>query len=281
MAAVREQLFASTFWGIRRPKVALTAGHFVIRLNDPALAFGVDSASDLLECYRRLVAAMEHLQGPILGHIYISLNWQPVGDAIGEPVAETSTPTVHVFLHGDGLLAASGVLQQPAHDRVVYGGPADADSALRQALRSQPSPEAPAPALPTLPGANFRIAELGDVQWTATPEPPTSTLRNLDVEGILDLAATLESLHTRSVPPFSGATLWACEQWDVGDKAATGEGGAATINIFGRRHGGSQNPVADFVRSGALEIPAAEPGAHSPPQARSARQGPSAARLEG
>ncbi|MHA7268165.1 hypothetical protein [Arthrobacter sp. HLT1-20] len=282
MAAVREQLFASTFWGIRRPKAALTTGHFVIRLNDPALAFGSDSAGDLLQCYRRLIAATEYLHGPVRGHIYVSLNWQPVGDAIGEPVAETSTPTVHVFLEGDELPAPSSILRPPAHDRLVEAVTPGADSALRQALHSLDVPETPPPALPS--GA-FRIVQLGGSHWTTAPEPPSVMLRNLGVERILELAATLESLLTRADPPFSGATLWACEQWDGGGPVGMGDGGEATINIFGRRHGGSRNPVAEFVLAGALDLPAAGPNAHRPPPARSTSpplaKDPCAARLEG
>lgn len=248
MSAVREQLFVSTFWSIRRPKAALTAGHFVIRLNDPAIAFSVDSSNDLLDCYHRLVAAMVDLHGPVVAQVYVALNWQPVGDAIGEPVAETSTPTLHVFLHGAGLPAASPILQMPAHDRVPYASPAGADAAVRTALRSEAgSAASPSGALPEV---TFRINELSDVQWTAVLEPSSSTLNTLSAARLLELAATLESFHSRSVPPFSGATLWACEQ------GHDGENGAATITIFGRRHGQAENPVADFSRSGALDIPA-------------------------
>ncbi len=44
----REQLYASTFWGIRRPQFPLTPGHFAIRLTDPSLAF--DWHPPLISC---------------------------------------------------------------------------------------------------------------------------------------------------------------------------------------------------------------------------------------
>ncbi|MEO6530733.1 MAG: hypothetical protein ABI563_04045 [Specibacter sp.] len=253
MSAVREQLLVSAFWSIRRPQAALTAGHFVIRLNDPAMEFSGDSAGDLLHCYHRLVGAMEQLHGPVVAQIYVALNWQPVGDAIGEPVAETSTPTVHVFLQGARLPSVSSILQLPAHDRVPHDGATETDSALREALHSQTGPAAGVAGLP--PSPTFSVKELSDVQWTAVLEPRSPTVRSMGVERLLKLAATLESLHARAAPAIAGATLWACEQWTAGGKGAVDGNGAATINLFGRRHGHGENPVADFVLSGALDVP--------------------------
>lgn len=252
MSAVREQLLVSAFWSIRRPQAALTAGHFVIRLNDPAMEFSADSAGDLLHCYHRLVGAIEQLHGPVVAQIYVALNWQPVGDAIGEPVAETSTPTVHVFLQGARLPAVSSILQLPAHDRVPHDGAAETDAVLRAALHSQTGPAAGVADLP--PGSAFRINELSDVQWTAVLEPCSPTVGSMGVERLLELAGALESLHARAAPAIAGATLWACEQWDAGGNGAVAENSAATINLFGRRHGHGENPVADFVLSGALDV---------------------------
>ncbi|MDD0859278.1 hypothetical protein NHF46_19215 [Arthrobacter alpinus] len=72
----------------------------MIRLNDPSIAFGPDSAADLLRCYGALRRALTELVGATGAQLYISRNWQPVGDAIGEPVAETSTPRYTPFLCG-------------------------------------------------------------------------------------------------------------------------------------------------------------------------------------
>ncbi|NVM97078.1 hypothetical protein [Arthrobacter sp. SDTb3-6] len=282
MAPHRTQLHSSTFWSARRPKLPLTEGHLVLRLNDPALAFGTASAADLLNCYGRLRRALAALKGATAAQLYLALDWQPVGDAVGEPLAETSTPTLHLFFHWPGGTAPAGPLRLPAHRRMAAPGTGELDAELRgrlaglpssgtgatpesavsrRALGEGPRPGDPPPGAdrsweppgwadrpfhiepaPPRPGEPFRGGH-----WTAIPRFPAPTLDRLAPAALLTLAETMQRLASHPHPGRQGLAVWATDDW--------GSPAPATLHIFARRHGGSSPLLAGFVAGGGLDLP--------------------------
>ncbi len=277
VSAVREQLFASTFWSARRAKFPLTEGHFVLRLNDPAIEFGPASAADLLRCYGHLRLALAELAGATAAHLYIALNWQPVGDAVGEPLAETSTPTLHAFFFFPGSTTASSVLRLPAHLRVAAGCAGGLDARLRAWNGGKVADTDPAPALPPdpaqprpgdpAPGQDrsweptgwedrpFHIEPAWPTagepfrggHWTAIVRSRLGSLDRMDPAALVDLAATMQALASHSRPAFQGVTVWVRDVWESPTPA--------TFHIFARRHGQGTAQVADFVAHGGLDFP--------------------------
>lgn len=267
----REQLYASTFWGVRRPQFPLTPGHFVIRLADPSLAFGPDSAGDLLHCYGRLRQALTALRGATAAQLFISRNWSPVGDAIGEPLSETSTPTLHAFISWPGSPLAAAALRLPAHLRAATAPDADQDEALRLWSGSKGplrEPEGPtrgptrashaqdaaaaaqgvalwqsrAFAVQAAPAANAGTSRTQ--HWTAVPRQSVKSLDGMGTDALLELAAGVEQLAWNANPRHAGMTVWATDVW----------GGGTSIDIFGREHGQATNQLAEFVTHGGLGL---------------------------
>jgi hypothetical protein len=282
VAQIRTQLYSSTFWSARRPKFPLTEGHLVLRLNDPAIAFGEDSAADLLHCYGRLRRALASLRGATAAQLYMSLNWQPVGDSLGEPLAETSTPTLHVFFHWPGSTTPATTLGVPAHQRVAAEGTGELDGALRSWLdgartSSGMSEDLPAADLPVTsaaprpgdpapgedrtwepPGWEDRPFHIEPARpgpgepfhgghWTAVPRFPAATLDRLDPAALVELAGTLAKMVSQSRPKFQGSTVWATDPWDAPIPAV--------LHLFGRQHGESPRMLPDFLASGGLDLP--------------------------
>lgn len=269
--AAREHLFASTFWGVCRPKFPLTPGHFVIRLNDPSLAFDAASATDLLRCYGRLRQALVDVSGATAAQLCMSRNWQPVGDAIGEPVSETSTPSLHTFFTWPGSPKASAALKLPAHQRVRSGETAALDAALREwAAEASGCPADPSPAPSTEQAPEATDPEIGlsagpwtsraflmeAVQeipgspaaaghWTAVPRGAVDSLDAVGAEALLELAAGVEELAWNSSPRHAGMTVWANDVW----------GTPAVIHVFGRQHGSGGGQLAAFAQAGGLDLP--------------------------
>lgn len=284
--AAREHLFASTFWGVCRPKFPLTPGHFVIRLNDPSLAFDAASATDLLRCYGRLRRAMVAASGATAAQLCMSRNWQPVGDAIGEPVSETSTPSLHTFFAWPGSPTASAALKLPAHQRVRSGETAALDAVLREWAGGDlghPADPAPAPGtgqttestdpepgLSAGPWASraFLVEAVGENpghpdtagHWTAVPRGAVDSLDAVGAEALLELAAGVEELAWNSNPRHAGMTVWANDVW----------GTPAVVHVFGRQHGSGGGQLAAFAQAGGLDLPVrADTG-----QGKSARPSP-------
>lgn len=273
MPVAQEQLFTSTFWSIRRPKAPLTDGHFVIRLNDPSIAFGPNSAADLLHCYGALRRALTERVGATGAQLYISRNWQPVGDAIGEPVAETSTPSLHTFFVWPGSTTAASALVRPAHQRTAVQSTEEVDDGLRQWLASntvaQPGEhsgellpdDSRAPAEPSLPaegapeewenrafhveaarpnpGAEFRVGH-----WTAAPQSSVDSLDQVGTAALMELVQGIEDIAWHTSPRHAGISVWATDLW----------GTSPTIEIFGREHG-NDDRLASFVDAGGLDLP--------------------------
>ncbi|MET4003297.1 hypothetical protein ABIB48_002017 [Arthrobacter sp. UYCu511] len=279
MPTAREQLLASTIWGIRRPKFALTPGHFLLRLNDPAIPFDHQSATDLLHCYGHLRRALTELTGATAAQLHLSLNWQPVGNAIGEPLAETSTPTLHTFFAWPGSRAASAVLALPAHERSAVSNNRELDDQLRDwrdgRLQAPPAAPVESPSVLThAPLANESLSEAAHSwepegwaerpfhvepahpgpglpfrggHWTAVPRFSAGPLDTLGPDSLVVLAETMTGLGTNSQPPFQGMTFWATDVWS--------SPAPSTIHLFGRQHGGAPSLLSEFVTRGGLELP--------------------------
>ncbi|MDQ0277725.1 hypothetical protein QO003_002028 [Arthrobacter silviterrae] len=281
MPQLQTQLYSSTFWSARRPKFPLTEGHLVLRLNDPAIAFGPDSAAGLLHSYGRLRKALTAVCGATAAQLYMSLNWQPVGDAVGEPLAETSTPTLHLFFHWPGSTTAATALRLPAHQRTAAAGTEALDAELRSWLAGteragQEWPvEAETPFPDPLPGRRpgdpapgqdrsweppgwedrpFHIEPVRPISgepfrvghWTAISRFPTPSLDRLAPASVVELAGTLQGLASHSRPAAHGCTVWATDIWDAPDPA--------TLHLFTRRRGEADGLPRDFVAAG-LDLP--------------------------
>lgn len=270
--AAREHLFASTFWDVCRPKIPLTPGHFVIRLNDPSLAFDAESATDLLRCYGRLRRAVMDASGATAAQLYISRNWQPVGDAIGEPVSETSTPSLHTFFAWPGSPTVSAALNLPAHLRVPSTETASLDDAVRdwadgasgclidQALAPRTEQAAEMPGSEDAPisgpwiSRTFLVETAQEIpghpaatgHWTAAPRREVGSLDEVGTEALLELAAGVEEMAWNSSLRHAGMTVWASDVW----------GTPAVIHIFGRQHGSDGGQLAAFAQAGGLDLPA-------------------------
>lgn len=277
MAPIRTHLYSSTFWSARRPAFPLTEGHFVLRLNDPSIAFGPDSAADLLHCYAHLRRAFTAVAGATAAQLYISLNWQPVGDAVGEPLAETSTPTLHVFFAFPDSTTAASALRLPAHRRVASVATGALDGELRAWQAGMPSdastetipghnPPGPLPGDPA-PGRDgpwepeawserpFHIAPVGPGpgepfragHWTAVPRFPAASLDGAGPQALLALAGLMEKMPSHASPPFQGVTVWANDEWN--------SPAPAILHLFARQHGNDPQQVAGFVAAGGLDLP--------------------------
>ncbi|MGO4433232.1 hypothetical protein AB4Y88_08030, partial [Paenarthrobacter sp. RAF9] len=145
----RRLLYRSAFWEIARPRHPLTAGHVLLRLSDPSTEFAYPSATDWLLCHNLIRTALRDVMGVVRCPIMFTYRWHPLGAAIGEPVAESSTPTFHLFGRGPGETTTPGhQLLLPAHRRA--GEPLErleaTDDAIRDALvRARPAATAPLP----------------------------------------------------------------------------------------------------------------------------------------
>ncbi len=286
MPLPRTHLCASTFWSVRRPKATLTQGNFVLRLNDPALAFDLDSATDLLRCYGHLRRALIELSGATAAHLYLALNWQPVGDALGEPVAETSTPTLHVFFTLPGSTTAASALTLPAHQRTLETNTEELDARLRSwhdgrvaatpvhTREPEPKPESEPEPKPKQLAATMqeqdRMALAWESRafhiepshpapgmpfcgshWTGVPRQPVASLDETSPAALLELAQGMAVLASHARPAFAGVTVWVCDDW--------ASPAPQTFHIFGRRHGDATQQLATFVTGGGLNVPLPSP----------------------
>jgi hypothetical protein len=133
----RRLLFASGFWEVARPRTALNAGHLLIRLTNPAIAFDLHSAADWLWCHNAARQALADVLGAGRCTVVFAHQWHPIGAAIGEPEAESSTPTFHLFGRWEGEQVTPGQqLRLPAQRRVPAGAEEllEYDGGLRAAL---------------------------------------------------------------------------------------------------------------------------------------------------
>ncbi|MFJ4209530.1 hypothetical protein ACIPY2_13850 [Paenarthrobacter sp. NPDC089675] len=138
MVISRQLLFRSAVWEIARPRHPLTAGHVLIRLSDPSTEFSGPSAADWLRCHNLARAALRDVLGAAKAVVMFAHRWHPLGAALGEPVAESSTPTFHLFARwADETTTPGRQLALPAHRRLAVPEPVlgDLDEELRESLR--------------------------------------------------------------------------------------------------------------------------------------------------
>ena len=250
----RRLLFASAFWEVARPRTALNAGHLLIRLTNPAVAFDLRSAADWLWCHNAARQALVEVLGASRCTVVFAHQWHPIGAAIGEPEVESSTPTFHLF----GRWATEPVtpgeqLRLPAQRRVPAAAEElqEYDGGLRTALRRlalerQADPRWPFETM--LPGDTAANSHLGELVVApprlkagahhtvlSTALASSSGEPGLRPGHLLALAASLQSMTER--PGVSGLS---CVVPEPGD-------GPLEVHAMGRSAGESVNPMQEFL----------------------------------
>jgi hypothetical protein len=239
MSMSRRLLYASGTWEIVRPRIALTTGHILIRLTNPAIAFDLRSATDWLQCYTAARQALAEVLGATHCTVVFAHQWHPIGAAIGEPEAESSTPTFHLFGRWVGEPVTPGEqLLLPVQRRVP--APADQvekyDDGLRAALRRSageradlaPLEDGPLPDIVAVPP----VAKAGPHHTVLSPAAEGGALAP---RHLLALAASLQDLTGRR-----GVTGMSCVVPDPGE-------GLLEIHAMGRSAGESVNPLQEFL----------------------------------
>ena len=247
MSLSRRLLFASAFWEVARPRTALTAGHLLIRLTNPAIAFDFHSAADWLTCHHAARQALAEVLGAGHCSVVFAHQWHPIGAAIGEPEVESSTPTFHLFGRWDGepvtpgeqlRLPAQRRMPAPAEDLITF------DAGLRTALRRS------ALSLSGLDSApdSSSLPEIDSWSPKAVAGPhhtvlaPASGGSDLSPGHLLALAAALQGLTARR-----GVSGLSCV---VPDPA----GGRLEVHALGRAVGEPVNPMERL-----LDLPEVSP----------------------
>ncbi|WP_026555878.1 hypothetical protein [Arthrobacter sp. 35W] len=289
---MRAHVHSSALWRIQRPKTPLTPGHLLLRLNDPATAFDAASAADLLHCYRLARAALGAVAGATGAALYLPVDWHPVGEGLGEPAAETSTPTIHLFAEwpsagtaGTGSAATTAsALAVPLHRRsaATATGLASAgldtlpglDAALRAQMRAADRPTPSRVTAAETPGtapAHHRPIVLAvpedavsQAHWTAGLGVPS--LAEADPPLLLAIGEALAGAMVYppgrpavagpatapAEPPFR-PTGFSC--WAV--ESWQPGAGPLELAVFGRSHRETVHPLAIFLTRGSLgPIPA-------------------------
>lgn len=244
MHVSRRLLFASACWEVARPRTALNAGHLLIRLTNPAMAFDLRSATDWLHCHNTARQALAEVLGAGRCTVMFAHQWHPIGAAIGEPEAESSTPTFHVFGRWDAEPVTPGEqLRLPVQRRVPAAAEelSEYDGGLRTALRrlavARPAEPVP-PVEGTLPELtartpNFKAGAHHTVLAPALPPAPGGP--GLTPGHLLALAAAVEGLAARP-----GVTGLSCVVPEPGP-------GGLEVHAMGRSAGESRNPMHEFL----------------------------------
>lgn len=241
----RRLLYASDIWEVARPRTALTAGHLLIRLSNPAVAFDLRSAADWLLCASAARRALAEVLGATGYAMVFAHQWHPLGAATGEPEVESSTPTFHLFGRWDGETVSPGEqLRLPAQRRLPVSAAElmKYDDGLRAALgRAAVERAAAVPEQAGGPDAGELPAVLS---WS--PEPNAGPLHTM--------------LATDSGTPQIGpADLLAAATALPGLTARLGVGGVSCvaadaaaprleIHALGRSVGEPVNPLEQLLR---------------------------------
>lgn len=257
----RRLLFASTFWEVARPRTALNAGHLLVRLTNPAVAFDLRSAADWLWCHNAARQALTDVLGARRCTVVFAHQWHPIGAAIGEPEVESSTPTFHLFGRWPAEPVTPGEqLRLPAQRRVpaAAGELQEYDGGLRTALRRlalERQAESRWQVGAMLPGstaAKRHLADPGLPESDAIPElvavappvkagahhsvlVPASGEPGLTPGHLLALAASLQSMTERR-----GVSGLSCVVPEPGD-------GPLEVHAMGRSAGEPVNPMQEFL----------------------------------
>jgi diadenosine tetraphosphate (Ap4A) HIT family hydrolase len=255
MGLERRLLYRSGFWEIARPRHPLTAGHILIRLSDPSTEFAQASASDWLFCHNLVRAALHDVLGATRSAVMFAHRWHPLGSAIGEPVAESSTPTFHLFGRWDGETTTPGAqLSLPAHRRV--GEPDHhlevTDAAVREALRRS-RPEAAVSSGPqagdavepsTVPGPLVRALQAGPGHTVIEPVRAVASVGEILAAELLAMGTALTEL-----PLTGGLSGFSC----VALESET-TGTPLRVHALGRSAAETVNPLEDLLRSPEVSL---------------------------
>jgi hypothetical protein len=265
MNVSRRLLFASAFWEVARPRTALNAGHLLIRLTNPATAFDLRSAADWLHCHNIARQALADVLGASRCTVVFAHRWHPIGAAIGEPEAESSTPTFHVFGRWDAEPVTPGEqLRLPVQRRVPAAAEElkEYDGGLRSSLRrlaverlgdargqfaamaagetaaDGPLEDPVPPADGTLPELTARTPQVkaGAHYTVLSPAlPPAPGGPVLTAGHLLALAAAVQGLTDR--PGVTGLSCVVPEPGPAG----------LEVHAMGRSAGESLNPMQEFL----------------------------------
>ncbi|MCF3137893.1 hypothetical protein LRQ04_01385 [Paenarthrobacter sp. AR 02] len=248
----RRLLYRSAFWEIARPRHPLTAGHVLLRLSDPSTEFAYPSATDWLLCHNLIRTALRDVMGVVRCPIMFSYRWHPLGAAIGEPVAESSTPTFHLFGRGPGETTTPGhQLLLPAHRRV--GEPLErleaTDDAIRDALvRARPAATAPLPdgvgtaVEPVLdPGGLVESTGAGRNHAVIQPIRAVGSIAEVSPAELLAMGAALGSL-----PLAGGLSGFSC--------LAPDNGATVRVHAMGRSAAEEANPLESLLCSPEVSL---------------------------
>ncbi|ABM08027.1 hypothetical protein [Paenarthrobacter aurescens] len=255
MGLERRLLYRSGFWEIARPRHPLTAGHILIRLSDPSTEFAQASASDWLFCHNLVRAALHDVLGSTRCAVMFAHRWHPLGSAIGEPVAESSTPTFHFFGRWDGETTTPGLqLSLPAHRR--FGEPDHdleaTDAAIREALQRR----RPEVAVSSLPGARtavepssdvgplVRAVETGPRRTVIEPVRSVASVGDILPAELLAMGSVLAGL-----PMTGGLSGFSC----VALESET-TGTPLRVHALGRSAAEDVNPMEDLLRSPEVSL---------------------------
>ena len=255
MGLERRLLYRSGFWEIARPRHPLTAGHILIRLSDPSIEFAQPSASDWLFCHNHVRAALHDVLGATRYAVMFAHQWHPLGSAIGEPVAESSTPTFHLFGRWSGETTTPGAqLSLPAHHRL--GEPEHhleaTDAALREALRRR-RPEAAVSSGPeagdavgssTALGSLVRAFEEGPRHTVIEPVRAVASVREVFAAELLAMGAALAGLPLSG--GLSGFSCLALESETAGARLR--------VHALGRSAAETVNPLEVLLRSPEVSL---------------------------
>jgi hypothetical protein len=234
MSLSRRLLFASAVWEVARPRTALTAGHLLIRLSNPAVAFDLRSAADWLVCHNAARQALKDVLGAGTWSVLFAHQWHPIGAAVGEPEVESSTPTFHLFGRWDGETVSPGEqLRLPAQRRVplapelLTSYDADLRSALRRSALNHSAEVPEGSILPEVVLMPPRV-KAGPHHTVLAPEPGRP---GISPGGLLAVAAALQGLTGRR-----GVSGLSCLALDAA-------GGGLEIHALGRSAGEPVNPM--------------------------------------
>lgn len=262
MGLARRLLWGSAAWEVARPRTPLTAGHLLIRLSNPATALDRRSASDWLRCHKAANAALTQVLGVTHCTLMFAYQWHALGAALGEPVAESSTPTFHLFGRWDAEAVTPGaVLALPAHRRTPLGDDEllDIDLALRDTLRAAAAFEAELTAAVDDPDGG---KQAGGDDDTIPPDVVTLTPAHL-IDGrhrVLTFQRSLASVS--DVRPAEVLALAKVLEGFAADPTVSGlsciapapstTGGRLELHVLGRSANEPRNPLAALLDSPEL-----------------------------
>jgi hypothetical protein len=239
----RRLLYASEIWEVARPRTALTAGHVLIRLSDPSIAFDLGSSADWLLCRNAARLALADVLGATRCTVLFAHQWHPIGAAIGEPEVESSTPTFHLFGRWDCETVTPGEQLLLPTQRRVPVAPEELvmfDDGLRAALprsavgrTAEPDPLGGALPEILMKDPEFKAGQHHTILSPASLSEPSDDA--LTPGHLLALAAAVQELTDRP-----GVTGLSCVVPDPG-------AGPLEVHALGRSAGESVNPLQEFL----------------------------------